>query len=251
MRVSTIPRNCHMVGGLSKALGPVDRQEAHQMGTHLLHGAPDVPVILRRSGRARRISLRISHLDGRVTLTVPEGVSEREALAFAHQKETWIRGHLTKRGADADCGAGHAGAAGRSNVPDRAGRRTAVVITDGLIAVPGAPDRVGARLAAHLKQIARARLAQACDDYAARLGKSYERISIRDTRSQMGVVFVAWCADVLVAADHGATRGAGLRCRPRGRASGGNEPFLCLLGRCRADLWRLHHPTPMVAHARQ
>jgi predicted metal-dependent hydrolase len=156
------------------------------MGTHFLHGAPDVPVILRRSGRARRISLRISQLDGRVTLTVPEGVSEREALAFAHQKETWIRGHLTKRGADAIVALGTQVPLGGQmfQIVQGAGRR--VVITDGLIAVPGAPDRVGARLAAHLKQIARARLAQACDDYAARLGKSYERISIRDTRSRWG-----------------------------------------------------------------
>ena len=54
------------------------------------------------------------------------------------------------------------------------------------IAVPGALERVGARLLGHLKQIARARLAEACDDYAERLGKPYAKISIRDTRSRWG-----------------------------------------------------------------
>ena len=51
------------------------------MTDHHLPGNPPVPLTLRRSGRARRISLRISHLDGRVTLTVLNRVAEREALA--------------------------------------------------------------------------------------------------------------------------------------------------------------------------
>ena len=36
-------------------------------------GAPALAVTLRRSGRARRISLRVSQLDGRVTLTLHDG----------------------------------------------------------------------------------------------------------------------------------------------------------------------------------
>ena len=156
------------------------------MGTHFLQGAPDVPVILRQSARARRISLRISQLDGRVTLTVPRGVSDAEALGFARQKEDWIRGHLAKRGADAVVAIGAEIPLGGQVFTITAGQGRRVEITQGQIAVPGAPERVGARLAGHLKQIARARLAEACDNYAARLGKPYAKISIRDTRSRWG-----------------------------------------------------------------
>jgi predicted metal-dependent hydrolase len=53
------------------------------MGQHILDGTPPVTLILRKSARARRISLRISQLDGRVTLTLPRGVSEAEGIAFA------------------------------------------------------------------------------------------------------------------------------------------------------------------------
>ena len=53
------------------------------MGQHLLPGNPPVELTLRRSARARRISLRVSGLDGRVTLSLPNGVSSAEALAFA------------------------------------------------------------------------------------------------------------------------------------------------------------------------
>ena len=66
----------------------------------VLPGNPPIPLILRRSARARRISLRISQLDGRVTLTMPKRLAEREALAFAETKQDWIRQHLAARGED-------------------------------------------------------------------------------------------------------------------------------------------------------
>ena len=70
------------------------------MSQHYQLGDPPIPLILRRSARARRISLRISSLDGRVTLTLPKRLAETEALAFARSKEAWIRRHLEARGED-------------------------------------------------------------------------------------------------------------------------------------------------------
>ena len=67
------------------------------MSSHVLQGDPDIPLILRPSARARRITLRVSQVDGRVTITLPRHVAEREALAFAAQKEAWIRKHLNGR----------------------------------------------------------------------------------------------------------------------------------------------------------
>lgn len=156
------------------------------MADYVLHGTPDVPILLRRSGRARRISLRISQLDGRVTLTLPSGVSEGEALSFARQKESWIRGHLDQRIKDIPVELGSEVPVGgvMHSVVQGQGRR--VVMQDGVIAVPGPEDRIGARLKGHFKQMARVRLVGASDAYVERLGKSYERISIRDTRSRWG-----------------------------------------------------------------
>ena len=64
------------------------------MGQHFLPGNPPVAITLRKTAQARRISLRISRLDGRVTLTCPLRVSDREALAFAHEKADWLRQNL-------------------------------------------------------------------------------------------------------------------------------------------------------------
>jgi len=76
------------------------------MSDTFLPGDPPIPLILRRSPRAKRISLRISQLDGRVTLTMPKRLAQREALAFAQSKEPWIRKHLSERGEDVSVGIG-------------------------------------------------------------------------------------------------------------------------------------------------
>ncbi|MBD3664780.1 M48 family metallopeptidase [Sulfitobacter aestuariivivens] len=151
-----------------------------------LPGDPPIPLILRRSTRARRISLRISQLDGRVTLSMPARLAEHEALEFARSKEGWIRNHLDARGADIEVGLGAEVPVGGKmlKVLPGAGRR--VVLGADHVEVPGPADRVSARLGAYLKEVARDRLAGACDDYAARLGKRYHRITMRDTRSRWG-----------------------------------------------------------------
>lgn len=156
------------------------------MGQHILSGNPPVPIILRKSARARRISLRISQLDGRVTLTLPRSVSEEEGIAFAREKEVWLRGHLARRGEDQ---AVQFGARLPIEGIDRlicegTGRR--VTLTEDALYVPGNADQVRARALAFLKQMARDKLAAASDHYAKTLGKSYTRISIRDTRSRWG-----------------------------------------------------------------
>ena len=152
----------------------------------VLPGNPPIPLILRRSTRARRISLRISQLDGRVTLTMPKRLKEAEGVAFAREKEEWIRKHLDARGADVAVGLGASFPLGGRMITVVPGTGRRVVLGGDTVAVPGQPDRVPARLAAHLKELARDRLAGACDDYAAVLGKPYARITLRDTRSRWG-----------------------------------------------------------------
>jgi len=154
--------------------------------TVLLGADPPVEVSLRRSARARRISLRVSQLDGRVTLTLPKGVPEREALDFAQSREGWIRDHLA---GVSDRIAVNLGASvpveGISRRLETApGRR--VRLMPQVVQVPGVPGSVGPRLAGFLKQMARDKLAVASDDYAARLGKPYGRLTLRDTRSRWG-----------------------------------------------------------------
>lgn len=156
------------------------------MGQHILSGNPPVEVNLRKSARARRISLRISQLDGRVTLTLPRFVSEAEGIAFAREKEAWLRRHLDDRGVDCDVALGVSlPVEGALRLIEPGSGRRVILEPDRLL-VPGKPEQIATRTQAFLKQMARDRLASASDHYASILGKPYARISIRDTRSRWG-----------------------------------------------------------------
>ncbi len=156
------------------------------MGQHLLPGNPPVAITLRRSARARRISLRVSGLDGLVTLTVPPGVSEAEALGFAHARAEWLRGHLAALPVPVRVrpGAVLPIEGEERRIEPCAGRR--VVLGDGVARVPGPDDVLARRLEAWLRVRARDRLAAASDRYAGALGRRFSRITLRDTRSRWG-----------------------------------------------------------------
>lgn len=153
------------------------------MGQHILPGNPPIAVSLRRSPRARRISLRISALDGRVTLTLPTGLPEREALDFARQKEAWMRRHLAAQDPEVVVAHGTTLPVEGRMMQVVAGTGRRVTVQGDHLLVPGAP---GPRLQAWLKVLARERLAEASDRYATALGRPYARITLRDTRSRWG-----------------------------------------------------------------
>jgi len=156
------------------------------MEHHDLSGTPPVRVHLRRSSRARRMSLRVSRLDGRVTLTLPRGAPMRAALAFAEERADWIRGHLDEIGAPEIVGHGSVlPVEGRpcTVVP---GPRSALRPETGEVIVPPRAASVPGTVAGLLKTLARERLTAASDTHAARLGVRYSRITLRDTRSRWG-----------------------------------------------------------------
>jgi predicted metal-dependent hydrolase len=154
------------------------------MADHHLPGDPPVPLTLRRSPRARRISLRISALDGRVTLTLPKSLPERDALEFAAEKEDWIRSHLAKHPETLVVQAGTCLPIDGIDRRIIAATGKRVLIRADEIEVPG--DRPGRVLQRFLRELARDRLAVASDHYAAALGRPYNRITLRDTRSRWG-----------------------------------------------------------------
>lgn len=156
------------------------------MGKHLLPGDPAVELTLRRSPRARRISLRVSGLDGKVTLTLPRGVAEAEALAFAREKAGWLRAQLGARPEAVMVRPGVEFPVEGENLRIIPGDGRRIEVADGQLHVPGEADRIAARLKGWLKQRARDRLAQMSDKYAAALDRPYTRITLRDTRSRWG-----------------------------------------------------------------
>jgi predicted metal-dependent hydrolase len=181
--------NCHRLSALSKpfarlSAGVVSRERGQGMATYRLAAAPAVEVHLKRTARARRLSLRVSSLDGRVTLTLPPHVPERVARAFAEEKARWIREAVGRIAGPVEVAPGAElpveGAPLRLVAgPGRAAQRDG----DALLVPEG---RAGIAAEAWLKHLARARLVAAVDRHAARLGRKPGRITLRDPRSRWG-----------------------------------------------------------------
>jgi predicted metal-dependent hydrolase len=154
----------------------------------VLPGSPPVEVHLKRSARTRRFSLRVSRLDGKVTLSVPLRVREAEAMVFLRAQEAWLRATLRAMPESALVRVGLG-----SQVPVEGrlltlaqGTGRAIRVEDDLLLVPGDPALAGRRVAAWLKVLARDRLARASGHYAALLGRRFTRLTLRDTRSRWG-----------------------------------------------------------------
>ncbi|MCR8722746.1 M48 family metallopeptidase [Frigidibacter sp. ROC022] len=156
------------------------------MGQAILPGDPPIEISLRRTGRARRISLRVSRLDGRVTLSLPDHTPTSEALAFARAKEDWLRRMLAGQVAPERPRIGGTIPVEGQPLPILAGPGRRVSLTAEGLVLPDEPERVGIRIAAWLKLLARDRLAAASDRHAAALGRRYTGLTLRDTRSRWG-----------------------------------------------------------------
>ena len=154
----------------------------------ILPGPPPVEVHLKRSARSRRFSLRVSRLDGKVTLSMPARAREGEALAFLRGQEGWLRETLQAMPESAVQMVGIGSAIpveGRMlTLAKGEGRR--VRIEGDTLFVPGDPASAGARVAAWAKVLARDRLAEASTRYAGLVGRSYATLALRDTRSRWG-----------------------------------------------------------------
>ncbi len=156
------------------------------MGRELTLGNPPIAVVLRRSARARQLSLRVSRLDGKVSLTLPPRASEREAMAFLASREEWLRGHLSKVAGPVRVQVGE-------SIPFR-GQDLVVVrgdvrrprLADHQLILPTSDRPVGPIVQAFLKHHARDLLSDRSDTYAAVVGRRYARLTLRDTRSRWG-----------------------------------------------------------------
>ena len=154
------------------------------MGRITLAGSPPVEIILRRSAQAKRLSLRVSKLDGRVTMTMPRWASERRAQQFAQEKADWITNAVAAQDEIVDVIPG-------AELPVEGDLRTVTAGTGrsarllpGSLVVPLAGP--GGAAQALLKHMARDRLAAAAARYAEVVDCRYKRLTLRDTRSRWG-----------------------------------------------------------------
>jgi predicted metal-dependent hydrolase len=147
-----------------------------------------LPIAVKRSGVARRMSLRVDPAAGGVVMVLPLGVSLAEAERFARRQHGWIAERLAAL-------PGRMGFAPGVAVPilgipheirPMPGARRGVWTEDGALLVSGAPEHLGRRVADFLVAEARRQVVPRAHALAGRIGRKVARISLRDTRSRWG-----------------------------------------------------------------
>lgn len=138
-------------------------------------------VTIRRNARARRMTLRVSRLDGRVTLTLPPRTSDWAARAFLQDHAGWIAKAREKTAPETFIEVGaRLPVEGRLRRIEPGQGRQARIFED-RIEMPGARA-----LSTALKHLARDRALPRIDHYAARVEREVTGVSFRDTRSRWG-----------------------------------------------------------------
>jgi predicted metal-dependent hydrolase len=162
------------------------RIEVHHLGTVY-------PVVIRRSPRARRYTLRVKAATREAVLTMPQRGSLATAQDFAARHGGWLAARFQKLPAAIDFAPGAVvplrGVGHRiEHRPGARGGAWAEAGADGLpaIAVAGDPAHLARRVRDFLKREARRDIDEAVRRHAAGLGVSIRRIAIKDTVSRWG-----------------------------------------------------------------
>ncbi|MSO91961.1 MAG: M48 family peptidase [Rhodospirillales bacterium] len=147
-----------------------------------------IPLRLRRSRRARRITLNIDLANDGAVVTLPLFTAEIEGLDLARREAAWIVRRLAAlppRLAFAD-----GAVVPLRGIPHRIrhapGTRGSVWAEGGAICVSGKPEHLARRVRDWLKREARATLTDETLAKADGVGRTVKRISVRDTRSLWG-----------------------------------------------------------------
>ncbi len=150
----------------------------------------DDNLIVRRSPRARQLSLRLDNRTGAAILTLPRGVSVREAALFATEHKGWLARQRAALPPAIRLAPGEeVPILGRPHAiihdPD-AGRQPAVEAEPAAIRVGGAPSEVANRVRRYLKNRAGEELTPRVAHYAAALDVSYSRLRLNDPMGRWG-----------------------------------------------------------------
>ncbi len=147
-----------------------------------------IPLVVRRNPRARRVTLRINMLDDGVIVTIPYHVSNTDAIRFAHKKASWICGQLDAIGERIlfEDGVKIPFQGVQFLVRHRGDVKGSVWKGNGEINVAGGVEDLSRRLHDWLKKQARFLIVSRAYSKAAQINRKPTRITLRDTRTRWG-----------------------------------------------------------------
>lgn len=150
----------------------------------------DEELIVRRSPRARRLTLKLDTKSGAGVLTIPRGVALKEAMAFAKKHQAWLRQTRAALPPAIPFEPGQEiPVLGRPHLIVHAShlsRRPLLISTPPRLLVGGEVTEVSNRIRRYLRTLAGDVIAAAAHRYASQLQVSYDRIRLSDPTGRWG-----------------------------------------------------------------
>ena len=150
-----------------------------------LEDEPDLEIFLRQNSNSRRITLRISALDGKITITGPNYLDFTEFRKFAESKKSWLKSKRKAFEPPIFVSEG-------IKIPIM-GTYTEISFSNvrepkkiGGILFVSKEKPVSTQVKKYLQEIGRIHIAYMSKEFAERLGSKVHKITLRDTRSRWG-----------------------------------------------------------------
>ena len=147
-----------------------------------------LPVVLRRSAQARRMTMRLAPDGSAVRITLPQWGRTAEALDFARKRAGWIAGQLAAVPQAAELGDGADLAFCGEQLTIRhdptAPRR--VLLDDGELVLGGPPQSIPARLKRWLEGEARRLMTEDLAQYCVQAGQHPPRLMLSNAQRRWG-----------------------------------------------------------------
>lgn len=150
---------------------------------------PETPVAIRRSKRARRLTLTVPHDGGPPRISAPPRVPISEIRMFLLRQSDWLRDAMARAPElqVVQIGGRLPVAGHMLEIVERSGsRRPPIVEGDRLVIQGGDPAAAGKRIETWLKEVARAALTPIAQDCAEAVGGRIGKITMRDTKGRWG-----------------------------------------------------------------
>ena len=147
-----------------------------------------IPVVLRRTAQAKRMTMRLAPDGSEVRITMPRWTRTADALAFVQERTDWLELQLAKLPAPVEIADGatihYCGAPLELRHSEGTSRR--VRIEDGILALGGPATSLGPRLRRWLESEARTLMAQDLAFFCTRAQQAEPRLMLSSAQRRWG-----------------------------------------------------------------
>ncbi|MBB4860684.1 putative metal-dependent hydrolase [Novosphingobium chloroacetimidivorans] len=148
----------------------------------------ELPIVVRRLDRARRMTMRLAPDGSEVRISIPTWARSAEALAFARSRQSWLERQLTALPSPSPLGPGTTirFRGEPLTIRHEASARRRPVLDDGALTVGGPLTAIEARVGRWLQAEARTLLTRDLEHYCTRAGRPVSALALSNARRRWG-----------------------------------------------------------------